>query len=68
MEGDHVYTDLFVKPTDNRFLLRSNSNHPPNPKMCLAYGLGLRIRHICKKVTDYRTHRQNEISTTEAGI
>ena len=36
----------------------NSSCHPPNNKKGLAYGLGLRIRRICEKETDYAKHRQ----------
>ena len=49
-----MYTDLFVKPTDKQLYLTSDSNYPPNTKKSLAYGLGLRIRRICEKGTDYQ--------------
>lgn len=57
LENGHVYTDLYVKPTDKQLYLRKNSCHPPNTKKSLAYGLGLRIRRICEKEEDYQKHR-----------
>ena len=38
--------------------LSSSSNYPPNTKKGLAYGLGLCIRRICEKESDYLQHRQ----------
>ena len=58
LENGHVYTDLYVKPSDKQLYLNSSSNHPPNTKKGLAYGLGLRIRRICEKESDYLQHRQ----------
>ena len=53
LENGHVYTDLYVKPSDKQLYLNSSSNHPPNTKKDLDYGLGLRIRRICEKESDY---------------
>ena len=58
LENGHVYTDLYAKPSDKQLYLNSSSNHPPNTKKGLAYGLGLRIRIICEKESDYLQHRQ----------
>ena len=58
LENGHLYTDLYVKPSDKQLYLNSSSNHPPNTKKGLAYGLGLRIRRICEKESDYLQHRQ----------
>ena len=51
-------TDLYVKPSDKQLYPKSSSNNPPNTKKGLAYGLGLRIRRICEKESDYLQHRQ----------
>ena len=58
LEDGHIYTDLYVKPSDKQLYLYSASCHPPNTKRGLAYGLGLRIRRICEKEKDYVRHRQ----------
>ena len=58
LEDGHIYTDLYVKPSDKQLYLYSASCHPPNTKRGLAYGLGLRIRRICEKEKDYERHRQ----------
>ena len=43
MRNGHIYTDLYVKPTDKQLYIRKDSCHPPSSKRSLAYGLGLRI-------------------------
>ena len=58
LEKGHVDTDLYVKPSDKKLYLNSSSNHQPNTKKGLAYGLGLRIRGICEKESDFLQHRQ----------
>ena len=58
LEDGHIYTDLYVKPSDKQLYLYSASCHHPNTKRGLAYGLGLRIRRICEKEKDYVRHRQ----------
>lgn len=57
IEDGHIYTDLFIKPSDKQLYLNSSSCHPPNTKKGLAYGLGLRIKRICEKEADYQRHR-----------
>ena len=59
IENGHIYTDLYIKPTDKQLYLNSLSNHPSNTKKGLAYGLGLRIRKICEKDENYNRHRRN---------
>lgn len=59
LEDGHIYTDLYVKPTDKQLYLNSSSCHPSNTKKGLAYGLGLRIKRICEKEKDYQRHRQD---------
>ena len=58
IENGHIYTDLYVKPTDKQLYLTSSSCHPSSTKKGLAYGLGLRIRRICEKESDYQRHRK----------
>ena len=57
IEDGHIYTDLYIKPSDKQLYLTSTSCHPANTKKGLAYGLGLRIRRICEKEADYQRHR-----------
>ena len=59
IKDGHIYTDLYIKPTDKQLYLNSSSCHPSNTKEGLAYGLGLRIKRICEKEEDYRKHRQD---------
>ena len=58
IENGHICTDLYIKLTDKQLYLNSLSNHPPNTKKGLAYGLGLRIRKICEKDKDYNRHKR----------
>ena len=53
----HIYTDLYVKPTDKQLYLRMDSCHLPDTKQSPAYGLGLRIRRICEREDDYKKRR-----------
>ncbi|XP_053394169.1 uncharacterized protein LOC128555550 [Mercenaria mercenaria] len=57
LENGKVYTSLYKKPTDKQLYLHKSSNHPPNTKSGLAYGLGLRLKRICEKEQDYQKHR-----------
>ena len=57
LDNRHVYTDLYVKPTDKQLYLRNDSCHPSHTKKSLAYGLGIRLKRICEKDTDYYKHR-----------
>jgi hypothetical protein len=59
VEDGHIYTDLYVKPSDKQLYLKDSSCHPPSTKKGLAYGLGLRIKRICEKEADYLKHRSN---------
>ena len=56
LDDGHVYTDLYVKPTDKQLYLRNDSCHPSHTKKSLAYGLGIRLRRICEKDNDYYKH------------
>ena len=62
-----MYTDLYVKPYDKQLYLNSSSCHPPNTKKGFAYGLGLRIRRICEKESDYLRHRQLKLQLRRRG-
>jgi len=57
LENGKVHTSLYKKPTDKQLYLYKTSNHPPNTKSGLAYGLGLRIKRICDREEDYQKHR-----------
>ena len=57
LEEGHIYTDLYIKPTDKQLYLNSSSCHPWNTKKGLAYRLGLRIKMIYEKTKDYQRHR-----------
>ena len=59
IENGHVYTDLYVKPTDKQLYLNSNSCHPPSTKKGIAYGLALRLKRICEKERDYNKRRKD---------
>ena len=59
MRNGHIYTDLYVKPTDKQLYIRKDSCHPPSSKRSLAYGLGLRIRRFCEQEGDYNKHRND---------
>ena len=59
IEAGHIYTDLYIKPTDKQLYLNSSSCHLSNTKKGLASGLGLRVKRICEKKEDYRKHRQD---------
>ena len=38
--------------------MHTNSNHPASVKKSLPYGLGIRIRHICSRESDYVKRRK----------
>ena len=59
IDNGHIYTDLYVKPTDKQLYLRQDSCHPSHTKKSLAYGLGIRIRRICERDDDYFKHRSD---------
>ena len=59
LDNGHIYTDLYVKPTDKQLYLRQDSCHPSHTKKSLAYGLGIRIRRICERDDDYFKHRSD---------
>ena len=58
LKGGVIFTDLYKKPTDKQLYIQSNSCHPNQTKKALAYGLGLRLKRICKKEEDYTKHRK----------
>ena len=59
LDNGHIYTDLYVKPTDKQLYLRQDSCHPSHTKKSLAYRLGIRIRRICERDDDYFKHRSD---------
>ena len=59
LEDGHIYTDLYIKPTDKQLYLNSSSCHPSNTKKGLAYGFGLRMKRIYEKEEGYKKHRQD---------
>ena len=59
LDNGHIYTDLYVKPTDKQLNLRQDSCHLLHTKKSLAYGLGIRIRRICERDDDYFNHRSD---------
>ena len=58
MEDGKIYTDLYAKPIDKHLYLNSKSCHPPSTKKGLVFGLGLRLKRICKKPLDYDYQRR----------
>ena len=53
----HIETDLYVKPTDKHMYVDRKSCHPINVKKAIPYGLGIRLKRICTKDSDYNRHR-----------
>jgi hypothetical protein len=58
IENGLLTTDLYSKPTDKHLYLTKSSNHPPHTKKSLPYGLGIRLRRICKTEGDYQKRRR----------
>ena len=46
-EGNHLSTDLYVKPTDTHQYLHATSAHPSHVKRAIPYGQALRLNRIC---------------------
>ena len=46
----------YVKPTDKRLYVLSDSCHPTNQKTSIAYSQSLRLRQICTCIGNYTTH------------
>jgi hypothetical protein len=59
LEHGTIYTDLYIKPTDRQLYIHNSSCHPAHTKKGLAYSLGLRMKRICEKESDYRKHRKD---------
>ena len=58
VENNTLETDLYCKPTDKHIYLHKDSNHPTSVKKSLPYGMGIRIRRICSRETDYQKRRK----------
>ena len=56
LDNSHIYTTLYVKPTNRNNYLPFDSAHPYHCKKGLPYGQFLRIQRICSRVEDYRHH------------
>ena len=56
LDNSHIYTTLYVKPTDRNNYLPFDSAHPYHCKKGLPYGQFLRIWRICSRVEDYHHH------------
>ena len=46
----------YVKPTDTRLYVLSDSCHPTHQKTSIAYSQSLRLIRICTRTEDYNTH------------
>ena len=46
-DGDHLSTDLYIKPTDTHQYLHATSAHPSHVKRAIPYGQALRLNRIC---------------------
>ncbi|MGH0131312.1 UNVERIFIED_CONTAM: hypothetical protein FKN15_045536 [Acipenser sinensis] len=57
LEERSIETDLFCKPTDMHQYLHMSSAHPIHTKRAIPKGLGIRIRRICSKESDYVKQR-----------
>ena len=60
LDNNHLYTNLYVKPTDRNNYLPFDSAHPYHCKKGLPYGQFLRMRRICSRVEDYHCHCVNK--------
>ncbi len=56
MEDNFLYTDLFVKPTDTHMYLHYSSRHPKHSKSGGPYSQLLRVKRICSRLSDFKTH------------
>ena len=56
MEGDALYTDLYVKDTAAFDYLHRSSYHPQHTIKAIPKGQFIRIRRICSKIEDYNRH------------
>ena len=53
LEKGQIITDLYTKPTDKHIYVDRKSSHPLSVKKSLPYGLGIRLRRICSRESDY---------------
>ena len=60
LDNSHLYTNLYVKPTDRNNYLPFDSAHPYHCKKGLPYGQFLRIRRICSRIEDFHRHCVNK--------
>ena len=60
LDNNHLYTNLYVKPTDRNNYLPFDSAHPYHCKKGLPYWQFLRIRRICSRVEDFHRHCVNK--------
>ena len=58
LEKGKIITDLYTKPTDKHIYVDRKSSHPLSVKKSLPYGLGIRLRRICSRESDYLKRRQ----------
>jgi hypothetical protein len=56
IQGEHIVTDLYCKPTDSHNYLLYSSAHPASCKNSIPYSQFLRIRRICSNITDFDTN------------
>ena len=57
LENGQIITDLYTKPTDKHIYVDRKSSHPTNVKKSLPYGLGIRLKRICSRDSDYIKRR-----------
>ena len=60
LDNNHLYTNLYVRPTEWNNYLPFDSAHLYHCKKGLPYGQFLRIRRICSRVEDYHHHCVNK--------
>ena len=56
IESNSFIITPYVKPTDKRLYVLSDSCHPTHQKTSIAYSQSLRLRRICIRIEDYNTH------------
>ena len=57
LEKGQIITDLYTKPTDRYIYVDRKSSHPLSVKKSLPYSLGIRLRRICSRESDYLKRR-----------
>ena len=60
--GDHLITDLYVKPTDTHQYLEASSCHVFHSKSSIPYSQTLRLNRICSEIKFF-DKRCNELET-----